>query len=209
MGNEKQELTRMEDLSLWEKLFIRHGYKKLLKLIEEKYGDRKDLMILDAGCGPGVFADELKKKGILYGLDNDICSLISKKRFNKACGDIAFSPFKENSFDVVISRSSFGYWRDKKMSVDEILRVLKPESYFFIYDLRNIENGFLKRLLILADILMVGSLRKVKDTRHYIETRYDADRFKDLIRGRGMELKIMSYDIFYGVLAGKNTKNMR
>src|SRR3989338_8247010 len=118
MGEGKQELNAMNDLSFGEKLFIMHGYKRLLKLIDENYGGKKNLKILDIGCGPGVFADELKKKGRLYGLDICYASMISEKEFNKVCGDAAFIPFRDDSFDVVISRSSFGYWKDKKRSVD-------------------------------------------------------------------------------------------
>lgn len=200
----KKQITAMDDLSFGEKLFIRFGYKKLLKLIDKKYKGKKSLKILDIGCGPGVSADELKKRGIVCGLDNNFDSLISKKRFNKVCGDVMFSPFKDNSFDVVISRSSLGYWKDKDRSFDEILRVLKPGSYFFICDIRKIENRFIKNLLILADIFMVGSLRKVKDTKYAIETRCSVEELKRLFSGRKAELDIKKSGLVYFFVVGKS-----
>ncbi|PIN86675.1 hypothetical protein COV19_04140 [Candidatus Woesearchaeota archaeon CG10_big_fil_rev_8_21_14_0_10_44_13] len=206
MGKGKHGLNAIDGLSFGEKLFIRHGYKKLLKLIEENYGNKKDLRILDIGCGPGVFADELGKKGRLYGLDICHASMISEKWFNKVCGDAAFMPFRDDSFDVVISRSSFGYWKDKKKSIDEIKRVLKPHHHLLITDIKKTKSAFFKHLLIFLDVLLVGSLRKITETSYAIDTRCDPDEVKRLMASGKIEFQVICGTPAYFTIVGKNLK---
>ena len=41
-------------------------------------------------------------------------------------GDVHKMPLETGSFDVVISRGSYPFWKDKEVAMREILRVLKP-----------------------------------------------------------------------------------
>ena len=46
--------------------------------------------------------------------------------------DVHALPFRDNSFDLVISRGSIFFWRDQSTALREIVRVLKPGGYAFI-----------------------------------------------------------------------------
>ena len=47
-------------------------------------------------------------------------------------GDVHRMPFSDNFADLVISRGSFLFWKDKIKAFKEIYRILKPEGIAFI-----------------------------------------------------------------------------
>ena len=204
-----RELAENYNISFGERLFIRRGYKKLRGLIEERCKNKEKRMLLDIGCGPGVFSDIFRERErerereFLYGLDSSLNSLNSKRVFNRVCGDVVCSPFKDNSFDVVISRSSMGYWSNKGKSFDEILRILKPGGHFFISDIKKTENKMLKCLLLLLDIILVGSFKKMDKTRYAIDTRCDVGGLKLLLSTKKIDFRIKDHLLIYFIVIGR------
>lgn len=96
----------------------------------------KDLLILDAGCGPGVDGIILANEGgaKVVGIDisensvkvaND--SAIRKDgMFVSLVGDIEVLPFKDNSFDICYCSWAMHHFPDIKTAITELYRCLKP-----------------------------------------------------------------------------------
>lgn len=107
-------------------------HKPFLKMI----GKVKDLKILDAGCGTGDYSVILAKKGAkVTGIDFSN-GMISKAKINaKNNGinivfkkaDICSIPFKDNTFDKVISCRVLNFVKKEKLNpaLKELIRVLK------------------------------------------------------------------------------------
>ncbi|WP_457601022.1 class I SAM-dependent methyltransferase [Hydrogenivirga sp.] len=82
--------------------------------------------VLDLGCGTG-FVSELLPEGCLpVGLDlSERMALVYRGRFGRAVvGDAEYLPFKDGSFDFVVSNFSL-HWTDIGRSLPETLRVAR------------------------------------------------------------------------------------
>lgn len=91
---------------------------------------------LDLGCGEGELCQKLKPKlSFSYGLD------VSKGMLKKAIHDVAIYdghhlPFKDNSFDLITCICVYHHIppSDRLNFSQEVLRVLKPEGSFIIFE---------------------------------------------------------------------------
>jgi ubiquinone/menaquinone biosynthesis C-methylase UbiE len=90
--------------------------------------------VLDLGCGTGVVSKEIKKyTDDLTAVDNsDAMVKFFKTRINTINvfrADAHNLPFKNHTFDVVVTIGLFEYVDQKRVS-EEIARVLKPSGYW-------------------------------------------------------------------------------
>ncbi len=100
--------------------------------------DIKGQRILDAGCGPGVYAEWLLEKGAkVVGFDASTKMLEnSKKRLGNKLDLIhanmeePLSFLEDNSFDGILSALAVTYVRDLDFLFKEFNRVLKINSWF-------------------------------------------------------------------------------
>jgi ubiquinone/menaquinone biosynthesis C-methylase UbiE len=96
----------------------------------------QDMQALDVGCGTGALAHvalENGAKGIVCG---DISAFMLKQAMGKETAEHVNSsfcqldaealPYKEDSFDAVISGMTFGLLPNQKEAVEEMTRVVKP-----------------------------------------------------------------------------------
>lgn len=119
-------------------------YSKITMLIELKRGKK----VLDIGCGTGTLLFRLRQRygsGVLLcGIDpsEDMIS-IAQKRNKKLQSQINFQlgvgeaiPFKNNSFDVVLSSLAMHHLplETKAQVAREARRVLKPDGRLLITD---------------------------------------------------------------------------
>jgi len=114
--------------------------------------------ILDTGCGSGITLIHLAKKFPFcdcYGIDlsdtlletaNDWKQkekIASRVTFINA--DVQDIPFPENYFSVVININMLHLIPDPVRRLNEIERVLQPEGFFFISDLKRSILGILEK----------------------------------------------------------------
>jgi len=95
-----------------------------------------DSIILDAGCGAGVFAREAMKRGYrVVGIDSSrgmvekaarVCYAESGRNAQFLQGDVQCLPFKDSSFDLIVCLGVISYFRSEEKALSELSRVLKP-----------------------------------------------------------------------------------
>ena len=99
---------------------------------------------LDVGSGAGRLGIELAKLTSLkmYLLDintqaitvasKNICARGISNRVSAVQGSVQKLPFANNSVNLIVSRGSIFFWKDKSQGVREIYRILKPGGIAFI-----------------------------------------------------------------------------
>ena len=113
----------------------------LLDLLRPGHGE----IILDAGCGTGVFTLDILSFGPhLIGLDISLPMLrrAGEKAkgypFEMVLGDISNLPFRENFFDKVVSVTTFEFIEDAKGALRELFRVTKKQGWVVVATLNSL-----------------------------------------------------------------------
>ena len=118
-------------------------YKVLARQVTNDYKIFEGVCV-DVGSGTGEFASEIAKLTNLrvYALDinyemiekieENIQKEGLKRRVIPTIGDVHELPFGSNFADLIVSRESFHFWRDKRRAFSEIYRVLKEGGIGFV-----------------------------------------------------------------------------
>ncbi|MGC8546946.1 MAG: class I SAM-dependent methyltransferase [Thermoplasmata archaeon] len=123
--------------------------KRYYNIIINEISERKVEKLLDVGCGPGKVVTSLakvmnntyfycidpspsmikiaKKNALRYGIEN---------RINIAVGSSREIPFNEK-FDAIISSFSYHHWKDRDMSLQNLVNYLNNEGFIYIYEYDN------------------------------------------------------------------------
>lgn len=105
--------------------------KTLLDLIKPSQGMR----MLDVGIGTGIFTLEFVKSGMdVSGIDpsNKMIEIATKRGLSAKFGSGEAIPFKDNSFDVVLSMTSLEFSNNPDKFVSEMVRVAKPSGLIVV-----------------------------------------------------------------------------
>ena len=106
----------------------------------------KEGIILEVGCGPGSFAEEVEGRDLvcldpipemLRVAEPRVNEIRKKNGYSEAKfveGTAESLPFEENTFDAVCTLFSFRDWYDKREGLTQVFRVLKPGSSIIIVD---------------------------------------------------------------------------
>lgn len=93
---------------------------------------RGDEIVLDMGCGPGLYANTLAKVvpgATYYGFDLSDGMLAKHPRPNQIIqADAQVLPYADQTFDVVMAHHMLYHLPDIERALQEIRRVLKPEG---------------------------------------------------------------------------------
>jgi ubiquinone/menaquinone biosynthesis C-methylase UbiE len=124
-SEEYERMYRLEETYWW---FVgRHHL--VLTFLKQKYGDRRDLRILDIGCGTGEMSRKLSAFGNVVSADFSPLALdFSKRRglTDLCAADAMKLPFRDCAFDVVVSLDILEHLPDDEAALQEFQRVLKP-----------------------------------------------------------------------------------
>ena len=94
---------------------------------------RKKIKVLDAGCGIGGYIAIAKILGFrAEGIDiaDEAVKIAKSKGLNVKQGDIRKLPYKNKTFDIVISGGVVEHFPETYQAIKEIARVLKKGGFF-------------------------------------------------------------------------------
>jgi SAM-dependent methyltransferase len=124
-AEEYERMYRLEDSYWW---FVgRHHL--VLTFLRNRYRDRKDLTILDIGCGTGAMSQKLAAFGAVVSADFSPLALeFSRRRdLTRLCAaDAMRLPFRDGSFDLIVALDILEHLPDDEAALREFQRVLKP-----------------------------------------------------------------------------------
>jgi len=131
--------TNIEDsLEFYYKPFFSYIYRKKLKMCADLLGNLKFKRVLDAGYGTGIFFFTLNKiSKEIYGIDEHdkheaVMEKIGKSGIDLKLkkGDISKPlPYKDKTFDCIVTISALEHIKDLDKLIDEFDRVLKKDGY--------------------------------------------------------------------------------
>lgn len=130
---------------------ISKGYNELYKeeqlkklaIIKNNVKISKNTKILDIGCGTGLSSGFAC---FVAGVDSSIGLLKQNKGIRKILGNAEALPFKDNSFDYVISVTAIHNFEDIKKAVKEIKRVCNGKFVFTVLR-KSGKFDFIKKLI--------------------------------------------------------------
>jgi 2-polyprenyl-3-methyl-5-hydroxy-6-metoxy-1,4-benzoquinol methylase len=97
----------------------------------QKHTAKKDIAILDAGCGNGIWIKKLAEQGYtnLHGIDfNEHVVEIGIPGAQFKCGDLAQTGYKDQQFDVIAILDVIEHIPDPTNVIIELKRILKPNG---------------------------------------------------------------------------------
>ena len=120
----------------------------MLDLLKPKQGE----IILDAGCGTGIFTTDILSSGSqVIGLDISLSMLIQAKKKLKEypfwiiLADMLNLPFPGSSFDKVVSVTALEFVEDAKGAIGELFRITKRGGCIVVATLNSLSPWALRR----------------------------------------------------------------
>ncbi|KKQ41525.1 MAG: methyltransferase type 11 [Microgenomates group bacterium GW2011_GWC1_37_8] len=105
-------------------VYLSKKFKSLIK---------KDIKLVDVGCGNGNYLIDENRKNISWaaGVDIDKQAVMKNQCLDEVViGDISNLPYDANYFDVATSLWVFEHLENPEKVVEEVYRVLKPKGKF-------------------------------------------------------------------------------
>jgi len=166
--------SRVEATHFWFRGFRRF----VAPAVADVAGNRRDLYLLDCGCGTGHnLATLLRPYGHAFGFDLTEAGLAHARAagLRLARADMAAIPFQSRRFDVVTSFDVMQYVRDDAHVLKEMARVLKP-------------GGGLVLTAAALDVLRGGHAGTWPEIR-----RYSTGRMRSVVEGAGLKIRYLTY----------------
>ncbi len=114
----------------------RSGQERRLGLILEAAGKRASGVILENGCGIGMYLEKLASTakfaiGLEYDFERAQQAHTRSTSIVNAAGENL--PFSDNHFDLILSHEVLEHVQDDQQAVQEIIRVLKPGGRLILF----------------------------------------------------------------------------
>ena len=160
---------------------------------------------IDVGSGPGTLIIELCRRTKLHWINADINPHFFPHFYENAekqgfghrvsaiCADAHKLAFRDNYADIIVSRGSFHFWKDKAKAFGEIYRVLKPGAVAYI------GRGF-------PENLPPETARNIR-SKQSGKMNYDVDKTENELRKTMDKLGIKKYNIRRPTPAGSEGVN--
>lgn len=130
-------------------LVKRYEVELILDLLKPRRGE----VILDAGCGTGVFTTDILASGSrVVGLDISLPMLKQAEKklnglsFQIVLGNMLHLPFPEGSFDKVVSVTALEFIEDAKEAAKELSRVARKGGIIVVATLNSLSPWASRRI---------------------------------------------------------------
>lgn len=174
--SEYDNIARLEDRHWWYR-----GMAAIsLNFLTSVPPSRKQLRILDAGCGPGGMLRHLAAVGLPFGIDLHSLALAYAHRTASASlarATVERLPFADHSFDLVTSFDVLYHLAvgDDVAALTEFARVLKPDG------------------LLLIRLPAFEQLRGAHDRTVHTRHRYTAPELRSKLDAAGFRVRRLTY----------------
>jgi len=114
----------------------RAGQQRRLEMILRAVGERIQGMVLDNGCGVGMYVQHLAASGgQVFGLEYEFERLLPAREVTDllTCAAGENLPYPEGSFDLVLSHEVLEHVADDRQAVLEMMRTLKPGGRLVLF----------------------------------------------------------------------------
>lgn len=201
----------------WEELHQKKSWGKypceeLIRFMISTYKNKKNIKVLELGCGSGANLFFLSKEGFkTYGIDGSKTAIFNAKKFLKrencfahlTIGDIINLPYQNAFFDCVIDVECLysNSLSDTKKINTEVIRVLKKGGYFFS---KTFSTSFSPKKIQKKDIIEKNTYKKIPDC--VFNSNYGLIRLtseKDILKIYGL-YKNVKYDYIIRSLNNRN-----
>ncbi len=159
----------------WPGVLAQYGFSKSYILKDlffkkeiEKLKLAPESKALDVGCGKGIFLSRLVKSFKVKGAGVDLSPKvikIAKAKMEKCqlmVADATALPFLNKSFDAVFCLDTLEHVKKQNQALNEMVRVLKPKGFLYIYAMNKKRQLTFKWYLIhFAKLFKVDVYQKV------------------------------------------------
>lgn len=90
-------------------------------------------LFLEVGAGTGLISSNICNKIICADISYNMCKQIKKRNLSVICCDAENLPFKENTFDVIISAEMIYYLRYPQNFISYSNKILKQDGKLLIF----------------------------------------------------------------------------
>ena len=114
----------------------RAGQQRRLNMIVKAAGERIHGLVLENGCGVGMYVEKLtslgsRVVGLEYDLERAIEARVKSDEIINAAGE--FIPLPSLTFDLILSHEVIEHVQDDRAAIREMLRLLKPGGRAVIF----------------------------------------------------------------------------
>lgn len=169
-----QQFADLEENHFW----FRGRRQIFFELIEQDLAGKRDLEILEIGCGAGGMLGPLSAYGQVTGLDisQDYIAFCRSRGYARVLTASGYElPFQDQSFDLVAMFDVIEHIPDDARVLAEVQRVLKPDGRIFI------------------SVPAYQFLFSQNDRIAHHCRRYTAGRLRQLLTGVGLKPTKISY----------------
>ncbi|MFC1921485.1 class I SAM-dependent methyltransferase [Chloroflexota bacterium] len=214
-GIEDAEVAKGYDkISRWPQ------FKLLRKLVIYELGKCNPRgVIVDIGCGPGYLtADVLRAFPELSATGVDIAREMLERaagnlgrqglgeRADFRQGDIQELPFEDGSVDFIVSTLSLHHWSEPVTAINEIHRVLKPESGFLLFDLRrDAPRCFYWLMKFAQTFILPSAMGRINEPISSALASYTADELRQMLILTPFKECSIRQGIFWSFVVGRKS----